>query len=1528
MSGISIWVSKWWLAALAALFALLATGSLLLATGEARAAASFQPQLGLPATAVQMIGASPAEAAGETWAQGRVGSVPAAAAPGTPAGAEVLLRYTDAGGSWQVVPVDDAEGHPLAFEWWGSEVTAGGGVVLAGTAPKVEGGTAASAQTIVVRDPGGAFAAVPAPEASGPTAVLAPEEALFPSATSTARPTTAPLFAALDEGGGRTGALVAPVWSEKAAPAGELGAPGILHFDGTAWSREPICAELEASGCVGAEPGLRPLAIAASAPGQAFLLASRASGGLELFQRVRISGVTPALTTPAWVPVSFASGLLATGGAPFGESVAAAAGGPLLTVTNQGAWIDLALSGATADGSATVLVAGAQAEAPPGTDTGTVLGTWCYPTSLCEAGTPSLGATLPSDYGSFAWPGSGTSPGTRLITGLPDGTLLELGEGGGDFSYVVGGGAGGANGSIGPGGVTLGTLPGNGGTPIPGGAAFDSPGEGWLGGSTPPLRVAGAPSPDQLTPWPVPFRRPLLAAVTAPGTTAGASGAEALAVGAEGEVARYQPGGGWNGEYLYNAAGERQTPNLRGVAWPEPERAYAVGDNGAMWVWQESTDAWEADPAAPVGFRGQLTAVAFSPQHPEVGFAVGKQGVLLGYGKTWTQEALPEGLTNANFTSVAFAGEEAIATYRQPAPTASNPFGEVGGLIVDNGGGWERDFEADRLLAQLPGTATVLSRVAGLADGGAVAAGPGLVIERDGGPGSSWRFAASPLPEAADVSALAAFREGSSVRALVSLAVSSGGQRSWGEIDNPPSPAQGEYGNLLPPDPLPGTGYLLRETASGWRDEEGGAYPEPAQGDLDLPGWPDPVLALLVEPGGGSGWALGGQTGTAYREPESGKSQIQTANVSRFGAGATSPQQSEVPLVVPTGTASFALGGNAQCETACFDFANQQLGADTWLSAAIAKAGRIGGLRAFLYSGRRLPEGARRPSEEDFGRELDRYGALLGGGSLPVYAASSPGDVDAGGIGDFVAALGGHVPAGTVPSGTPSPPAGEAAYAFESTGSSGGPVRVIVLDYSGPALAAGDTATSTCASDPSGPANQLQWLCSQLYFAKQAGVPAVVLGDANVSAPGASNYASDAAAVDQVLLAGGASAYFFDSPGANVSQQIGSGAEAIPAFGSGTLGYVRFAIDGSKEFLGANGFLLVSVATAGRNAATNRAPVTATLIPNVGRLGIEATNGTLLRRSSVGLFDGLARIPEGGGSMLTSEGSPVQKYPEPYVPIPAYCQGGACSQFIAPQYTFTSSDPEVGGFVAADPTASSPRAVEQVNGKPVPDPSSGLFCAYNPGTTTVTLTAGGLSASTQVTVEAGSVAQPCGTVPLKNPPPAPQVPQAAVGEVPPPAPAPAPTPAPAPVVPPKPVAKVEPREPSPPPPNPPKPAPKPPAPAVPPPLLPILNPSPIPPRAVVPPPSPQPPEPTPPSGTAQVTQPVGITEEEEDQQPAIEIAHHMAALHHRDPGRLVPGLTLALVLAIVGAGVGIGRQRRQRSRRWAYSEGRAGPPDR
>ena len=97
------------------------------------------------------------------------------------------------------------------------------------------------------------------------------------------------------------------------------------------------------------------------------------------------------------------------------------------------------------------------------------------------------------------------------------------------------------------------------------------------------------------------------------------------------------PGEGWTPEFLYNAAGAVQSPRLRGVAWPEPGRAYAVGDEGAMWLWRSDTELWEPDPAKPVGFAGNHNVIAFDPSNSTIGYAVGKQGVSLAYDKTWEQ---------------------------------------------------------------------------------------------------------------------------------------------------------------------------------------------------------------------------------------------------------------------------------------------------------------------------------------------------------------------------------------------------------------------------------------------------------------------------------------------------------------------------------------------------------------------------------------------------------------------------------------------------------------------------------------------------------------------------------------------------------------------------------------------------------------------------------------------------------------------------------------------------------------------------
>ncbi len=171
--------------------------------GRADAALSFEPQLGVPQN-LSFFGASPGQAPGEVWATAEIGSVPAAVDGQQIEKTRVLARHAQ-GSGWQIVPVEDALGSRLEFH----------GVPQASP----DGGVAMLSQndsTVITRDPAGAFAQAPAPKS-----VLEAGETLSEN------------FTAFDEPE-HTGVLIVP---------GNLSAtkPGVLHYDGAGWTREPIC---------------------------------------------------------------------------------------------------------------------------------------------------------------------------------------------------------------------------------------------------------------------------------------------------------------------------------------------------------------------------------------------------------------------------------------------------------------------------------------------------------------------------------------------------------------------------------------------------------------------------------------------------------------------------------------------------------------------------------------------------------------------------------------------------------------------------------------------------------------------------------------------------------------------------------------------------------------------------------------------------------------------------------------------------------------------------------------------------------------------------------------------------------------------------------------------------------------------------------------------------------------------------------------------------------------------------------------
>ncbi len=1467
----------------------------------------------VPAEDVVMLGATPEEPgapSGTTWGLGELKE-----------GTEVvpkLVRYTPPSqseeGGWKPGPElpkgfqpDNPNNHkasPLE-----GQMTPQGYGVIAG---KLANGQEAE-EVLLTRRPGGGFEPTTSVPAEGK--VKAGEEPLLKEGQTLFGAGRAPMIAPLAEVDGTAGALLAPVY------AGEGVDEAVLHWDGHSWTREPI--QIPAASA----KEFKVLALVASGPEHAWLLArlssAYGSGAVALFRRVEEGGhwswqpveveVGPGqVKLPLSVPVS---GGAPASGEPFGifgaESSNITVESQLLTVTEDGVWVDGVRTDEERQRPYTTMYVRLEGEK------GVIEHSWCKAAPETPACQETLPQEPPLQYGrSIAWPSSSAPYGERVIAGLSEGVTLRLR--GGSFVPVL---------SIG-GGETAEDVPGQ-----LYGAAFSSSSEGWLGYAV-PVHLTTSPEPDRLGYWPVATRHALLAIAPQPGAPVAALTSEALAVGESGGVARYKPGEGWLPETLFGPGERVEQPNLRAVAWPTANRAYAVGEAGEMWRWRGETGLWERDPATPINFRDNLYGIAFDPANPARGYAVGTKavgrgGVLLRYGKTWSEEAtLPAEVQNAQFTGIAFAGSEALVAYSAPRPEG----GFEGGLLVNDGGGWSVDQEE----RAVTGSGRVQA-VAGLPDGGAaVLAGEGSVrlYERESA-GAPWHEAAAPLPSGL-AGSLALYRQSGALRALVSAGGAAGVTQA---IRFEPSPGQPPYEqHTANVTAGPKEGALLRQTASGWSDERHSVNPV-KQGKLydeyDEPYHPDPVVATLASPTGSStgpeAWVVGGISSELENE--------QTADVARYPAeGQTPPNEgvSQVPvqpeeagLGVSGGVTTLAFGGGASCEAPCQDRVETGVGPDVWLAqaASLARGARAS---AFFYTGPMVDysqyngQHAPRPP---FTEEYGRYAGLLAGGlPWPAYSVSSKGELE--GEAALVPAFEGlAAPLGSSPaSGWTSAGSGLAPTERETCGCAGdyyavqnGHVEVIVLD---------DAANGHVEEA------QRVWLEQQL---QQAGVeqkPAIVVGEADLSQqllPG-----KHEAAAEELFAAlvghdpdgqdpGGyaASAYFYDAPENNVVKTISFAGASLPTFGSGTLGYERVANENTSEFHGAKGILLGEVLWGKSSAserAVDRAPVAARLIPLIGELAMEPEQGTLLRRSEVSLFSGLARRPRAG---CRGQSNAIQCEESQYVRIPSICVGTGCAEAILPEYEFRSSRPDVGAFVKLNTAADSVQRASgsssllnavlmNAKGEPIQDgrevggeqagATSGLFCAYNKGLTNVTISAGGLSYTLPVQVQAGSVREPCGTVPLRErasaktsaaapaPPPPAAAQPAPVSSSPTAAPPPVPPP---PFVPAAPAAR---------------------APAVPnPPFLPLVAPV-APALAFVPPPVPTPARPTPPTGTSPVTSPVEVAEHEDEEEEATESVSNQALAYHPVEHEPSPVYILGVVLLAAFAGASLrGRPRRGRS---------------
>lgn len=1387
-----------------------------------------------PAKAITLFGASAAEEEGEVWGLAQR------------AGTAALVHYSTAHGWSFGAALQDAGGEPLShFELDTPEAfrhsqpspiaatttRSGAGAMLGNV------GTGASLrQAVLVRDPGGAFKEAPVPE--GAEGLLEGEK-LFGA-------NLPPLVAALDESG-HAGAFVVPTGKSGVDAA-------VLHWNGSAWAREPI--EEPAGG----SESLEVLAISAASPENAWLLArvSPADGGMALFRR------RPG-ASPSWQPVT-----VKPGGQPgeqiqvLGETIEEPSQdqAQLLTATSAGVWVDGRLRVSRA--SATLFVS-PEGEAA----SGSVSSFWCrVPASSSEVtetvadecANHNLPEAMPTDFSrSFAWAGAGS--GERIVTGLKDGQMMRFVSGA--VSMVN----------------SLGALPET-GAGARFGAAFTGPQDGWLGKEVMPVHITTSAhlQSSRLQPWPVPFRYALTALAPQPGAQVGGESSEVLAVGDRGEVARYKPGSGWFPETLPGPGGKRQTPRLRATAWPTPSRAFAVGDSekgaGQMWLWRGETGLWEKDPAMPLNFRGNLLGIAFDPADPSRGYAVGQQGVLLSYGKSWTQEpeeALPAAARGANFTGIAFAGSEAIVVWRKLVTPGSDRY--TGGVIVNSGSGWHEDEGADAVL----GTAAVPWAVAALADGGAAftaqtPAEGAFIFEREAA-GAPWQRVTYPGGFAPG--SLAVFREGGSLRAI-----GTGAEPATFTAEEESAPPPGFPPILVDPYPLvsdPDRG-VLRQTAGGWSDEEHDLNDarEPPGGYVfwDTPAVPDPANAILVDPTGSQGWAVGGYVNNQH-------ALLDTADIYRYPSEAGGhPGDKRENETTSTGYTAIAAGGGAGCAAPCATRSDTGIGPAVWLKHAIEEASEleVGGRKAigsFLYTGPGVTTGqlAGPPLiAVPWAAEESYYAERTNIESPRVCTAPAPTDREGTGQG------GASVYEDAFSVGHRPNRCGElkeegASYAFMD-----GEVRVIVIDTS--LVHAGQRELL---------AGELSFLDEQL---KAAGGRAVVAGNADLP----QEYAEGKPAARElvsVIEADDAAAYIFDKPEQNVSETL-TGAPAgksTPAYGSGTLGYVNVQDEEFGGFIGQSGFLVIEVSNTPPAKPGERYASRVKLVPNVEELAIEAQQGTLLRRSQVASFAGLARRPR-AGNRAHNQATDIET--APYIAIPSNCQN--CAGGIEPEYRFSSSNREYGEFVRRNIHSAEVNAVEHdAHGKPISEEAeggkAGLFCAFNKTPenepVTVSLKVGNLSYSLPVTIQGGSVRQPCGTTKLKKkpsttsvaPPPPPGAPETA-GE--PPASAsplvpPAPAPVASPVVPPHTVVQQFIPQPAP---------------------VAFLP-------AFVPVPLPTPARPTPPSGTSPVTSPVEAAQKEDEEEAAPESVDAAASAYHPSEHETPPVYLLGLVVLAAFAGASL-----------------------
>lgn len=852
-----------------------------------------------------------------------------------------------------------------------------------------------------------------------------------------------------------------------------------------------------------------------------------------------------------------------------------------------------------------------------------------------------------------------------------------------------------------------------------GSLSFASPREGWMSTPGNVFSVAGLlatssstvlghwttePDAVRIRRWPQPARTTLESVSVAPGSS------EAFAVGATGTILRHTPGIGWD----RLPSGTAQ--NLHGVAWSDQRTAWAVGDGGT--ILRFDGDAWAADPASGSLTRSPLRAVAFAASGR--GWAVGAGGTILRFdGRAWSTDPASRTVSARALSALAVAGGDAIAA------------GDQGTVLVSRGGG---PFVAQ---ADLPvmlrsgqeGRAPNLLSVAGLPDGTAFVGGArSVLLERR--PGGDFVPSAMPAIEGS-IHSLAARRVGEKIRLLASVGTGSARYSSVGLADAVGSPFAG--------------------TTAGWMDL-GAERPAASTPELDAPAQRDAVYGFAFD-AAGTAWAVGGIPPDVADDDGHARATA-TGSVWRIGLDADptpSPAETAVRLPALPGVVGFAFLGDSACATgSCAAVTGSGSRADVVVSTAlqaIDSAARDGAVSFVALGGDMRREGS--PDE------LEPVRGLMDDVRVPVYAALGDRDL-AGGLplsGYYQRVFAGR----PAPWGTGRAPGGflpvrlgaeadreraSTHYAFDYRPAGRPLLRMVFLDTSRSVLAA-----QLQLQNP--PEDQTTWLAGVLADARSRALPVVVVMHQPFVAPANTN--ADAAALTPVIATGPTAAVLASQGGTN--RLLASVPGDVPI---GIFGGAGGPLDGWRPEAGAYHswqFVTIEPEPGGRAAVSLRSMPVLESVALSAPGGRSATAGGTLR------FSGLGRLPDVGGAHAQGRAPDPAASSATYMSFPfaAVCGSpgavaGACTpaDVVVPWHRFACDDPSVCAFVREDPSRPG-LPYRDPAGRLVADQTSGLMCAFKPGSATVTLEAGVVGARLPVTVTGGE--GPCIPGRLVAPPP-------------------------------------------------------------------------------------------------------------------------------------------------------------------------------